>query len=112
MPSCRQHLRREIRRDFQSHAETSGADPEARIYVRIEAPGIRPSIDDSTTVGEIEETIDPGPDGIHHVSGFFGMGLLAKLHEKVIEIPCDAYGYMQIFSDLLFLKESLGARHD
>jgi len=26
------------------------------------------------------------------------MGLLAKLHQKVIEIPCNAYGYMQIFS--------------
>jgi len=81
-------------------------------HVRIKAPGICPGVNDSTKVRESKELVHTGPDRIRHVGDLFCRGPVTKLYKKVIKIPRDTDGYMQVLSDVRFIKKPFRARYD
>jgi len=82
------------------------------MLVRTKSPGIRTSVKKLTQVRESEALVQTRPDRIHHVGDLLCGGPVAKFHQKVIEIPCDTNGSVQVGSDVRFIKETFGTSYD
>ena len=82
------------------------------MLVRTKSPGIRTGVKKPTKVRESEALVQTGPDRIHHVGDLLCRGPVAKFHQKVIEMPCDTNSYVQVLSDVWFIKETFGTSYD